>query len=307
MHSLTLHRLLSILSVRSKLIVNLYFADMSKLAQASIAVLGLTYSMDGGTDSTNIITTTDMISVPQLDCYYDNGLCATRPLAAPEIVQNLAHSYGEITRGQLRCPYTNDSDIRVAAQNCTYFYNTANPEFALRYSEYNPKDHAHAYPYLTNRIIKASASDCYHYEVNASAVYAIDSSDGLQETWVFPFHNGTHNGSLPIPRPSSAYDSTTYVYNGTSVPQNATLLSCGPRCISLYAFRSYGIVTKRNDTMFESSITVGEVSNVDNDAQQLPDINARLAAASIALTGRYTHPNGSKVEEWQQYQLFPFG
>ena len=280
---------------------------MIKLAQASIAVLGLTYSMDGGTDSTTIITSRGTVRVPQLDCYYDNGLCATRPAAPPEIVQNLAHFYGEITRGQLRCPYVTDSDIRAAAQNCTYFYNTANPEFALRYAEYNPKDHAHAYPYLTDRIIKASASDCYQFQVNASSAYFIDSTDGLQETWVFPFHNETYNGNLPIPRPSAAFDSTTYVYNGSSVPQNATLQSCGPRCISLYAFRSYGTVTKRPDVMFKCSITVGEVTHVDNDAQQLPDINARLAAASIALTGRYTNPNGSKIEQWQQYQLFPYG
>lgn len=280
---------------------------LNLLAQASIAVLGLTYSMDRGTDSTDIITSTGMVKVPLLDCYYDNGLCATRPAAPPEIVQNLAHSYGEITRGQLRCPYTTESDIRVAPQNCTYFYNTANPEFAFRYSEYNPKDHAHAYPYFTDRIIKTSASDCYQYEMDSSSIYAVDSSDGLKETWILPFHNETYNGSLPVPRPSSAFDSTTYVYNGTLVPQNATLPSCGPRCISLYAFRSKGTVTKRPDVMFRCSITVGEVSNVNNDAQQLPDINARLAAASIALTGRYANPNGSKVKQWQQYQLFPWG
>ncbi|KAL8831014.1 MAG: hypothetical protein Q9191_001110 [Dirinaria sp. TL-2023a] len=291
----------------SKPILDLHCADMIKLAQASIALLGLTYSMDGGTDSANIITSTGMVNVPLLNCYYDNGLCATRPKAPAEIVQNVAHSYGEITRGQLRCPYTRDIDIRAAPQNCTYFYNTADPEFAFRYSEYNPKDDARAYPYLTGRIIKTSASDCYQYEMTNSSFHKIDSPDGLQDTWVLPFHNETYNGSIPIPRSNAAFDSTTYVYNETSVPQNLTMSSCGPRCISLYAFRSYGTATKRPSVMFKCSVMVGEVSNAVNDTQQLPDMNARLAAASIALTGRYTNPYKSNIPDWQQYQLYPYG
>lgn len=262
--------------------------------------------MDGGTDSTNIVTSRGNVSVPQLDCYYDNGACATRPEAPPEVVQNLAHSYGEITRGQLRCPYDTDNDIHAAPQNCTYFSNTASSEFGLRFAEYNPKDRAHSYPYFTDRVIKASASDCHQYQVR-DKVDLIDSTDGQKETWVFHFFNETYNGSLPVPRPSAAFDSTTYVYNGISVPQNATVQSCGPRCISLWAFRSGGIITKRPSTMFQCSVNVGQVSNVTNDAHRIPDTSARLAAASIALTGRYTNPNNSATREWRQYQLFPFG
>lgn len=307
----SLMKLLSLMRESSKspliLLVCACWIALNLLAQASIAVLGLTYSMDGGTDSANIIRSTGVVNVPLLNCYYDNGLCATRPKAPAEIVQNVAHSYGEITRGQLRCPYTSDSDIRVAPQNCTYFYNTANPEFAFRYSEYNPKDDARAYPYLTDRIIKTSASDCYQYEMINSSFHKIDSPDGLQDTWVLPFHNETYNGSIPIPRSNAAFDSTTYVYNETSVPQNLTMSSCGPRCISLYAFRSYGTATKRPSVMFKCSVMVGEVSNAGNDTQQLPDMNARLAAASIALTGRYTNPYKSNIRDWQQYQLYPYG
>ena len=247
-----------------------------------------------------------MVNMPALDCYYDNSTCATGPKSPPEIVQNLVHSYGEITRGFQRCPYRTDGDIFAHPQNCTYFYNSDTQEFAFRYSEFNPSDHARTYPYLTNRTIKASASDCWQYNVKDNT-YAIDANDGKQETWVFNFNNETYDGSLPIPKPNTAYDSTTYVYNGSSVPQNATVQSCGPRCISLYAFRSYGSVTKRPSVLFQCSVNIGEVSNVTNDKQQIADFNARLAAASIALTGRYTNPNGSKYQQWEQYQLYPFG
>lgn len=103
----------------------------------------------------------------------------------------------------------------------------------------------------------------------------------------------------------AAYDATTYVYNGTLAPQDATAQSCGDRCISLYAFRSSGTVTKRPNTFFRCDVTVSEVTNAQEDAHKLSADSARLAASSIALSGRYTHENGQM--EWQQYQLYPFG
>ena len=270
-------------------------------------MLGLTYSIDGGLDSSSIITSNGTVHVSLLDHYYDYGPYSTGPGAPPEIAQNQAHAYGEITRGEKSCPYKNDHDIESAAQNCTYFYDTSNDEFAFRYSEYNPQDRARSYPYLTNRIVRASAGECYQYNVDSSRTYAVDGPDGNQEVWVFIYYNETYNGTIQIPKPSAAYDSTTYIYDGTHVPQNATAQACGPRCLWIYAFQNWGPIMKRPNRLFKCGVTIGNVSNVDSEVQALPNDNARLAAASIALSGRYTNPNGSVDKEWQQYQLYPYG
>ena len=246
-----------------------------------------------------------MVNVSKIDCYYAEGLCGNRPDAPPQITQNQAHTYGELTRGQRRCPYTTDQDIYSSPQNCTYFYNRVSQEFAYRFAEYNPHDRASAYPYLTKRIVRASADNCHQYSV--SSIDAIDSQDGEKATWVFNYSNQTFNGSLSIPKPGAANDATTYVYNGLQAPQNATVQSCGPRCIQLFALRNDGPFTKRPRSLFRCYVTVSNVSNANEDAHRLPDDNARLAAASIALSGRYTHPAGSKGPQWQQYQLYPFG
>lgn len=175
--------------------------------------------MDGGTDATTITTLNGMVNVSRIDCYYDyaEDRCANEgPDAAPEITQSQAHTYGELTRGQRRCPYTTDQDIYSSPQNCTYFYNRVSQEFAYRFAEYNPDDRASAYPYLTKRIVRASADNCHEYSV--SSMDAIDSPDGEKGTWVFNYYNQTFNGSLPIPKPSAAFDASTYVYNGLQAP-----------------------------------------------------------------------------------------
>ena len=263
--------------------------------------------MDGGTDATTITTRNGTVSVSRIDCYYAENRCGNRPDAPPEITQSQAHTYGELTRGQMRCPYTTDQDIYNSPQNCTYFYNSVSLEFAYRFAEYNPHDRARAYPYLTKRIVRASADNCHQYSV--SSIDAIDSQDGEKATWMFRYHNQTFNGSLPIPKADAANDSSTYVYNGLLAPQNATVQSCGPRCIQLFALRNEGTATTRPRSLFQCSVTVSNVSNANEDAHHLPDDNARLAAASIALSGRYTRPigGGPRQRQWQQYQLYPFG
>ena len=261
--------------------------------------------MDGGTDSTGITTQNGMVSVSKIDCYYANELCATRPDAAPEIVQSQAHSYGEATRGQHHCPYNSDQDINDGFQNCTYFSSKPPSEFAYRYAEYNPRDRARAYPFLTKRIVKTFAANCHEYQFTRR--YPVDYQDGIKGLWIYEYHNETFNGTLAIPKPLTANDSTTYIYNGALAPQDATAQSCGDQCILLYALRSSGPVSKRPDSFFQCEVTVSEVTNAQQDAHKLSAESARLAAASIALSGRYTHPNGSEQMAWQQYQLYPRG
>ena len=62
---------------------------------------------------------------------------------------------------------------------------------------------------------------------------------------------------------------------------------------------------RRNDVeVFQCPITIGTVTNVTHDNQTISDDIARLAATSIALSGRQ---NADKNKNWTQYQLYTLG
>ena len=272
---------------------------LNLLAQATIAMLSLNYSMDSGTNSSGILTRHGNVSAASLDCFGKgtNNSCPDS-LGASMIT---AHSYGELISNRAPCNYTDDSDILKANQSCFYFMNNNGPEYAYRYVEYNPDDTASAYPYLTNRTIKASADQCYQYDVDLKSPL-INTPDGPKDTQVFSFSNETYTGHLPIPRMEGAFNSTTYVYNGAKIPQSATLVACGDRCLTMYAYR---LNNGRSAHIFSCQISIDNVANASEDWHQISDANARLAIASIALTGRDTHPKG--IIAWQQYQLYTWG
>ncbi|KAL8846417.1 MAG: hypothetical protein Q9221_008499 [Calogaya cf. arnoldii] len=285
-----------------------YAAETLKLAQASAAMIGLTYSMDNGVDSTTITTSRGNVSVPRLDCYYNKGICTTLPDQPPEIAQNEAHAYGELTEGLEGCPYATDDDIFNSPQDCEYFYSKRDQEFAYRFAEYNPQDRGRrAYPYRTRRLIKVSSGQCYRSSPRGNDVYFAPFKDEPRSMVVLRFSNGTDDELVSVDRSDTAFDSTTYAYLGEQAPQNATAVACGPRCIWVYAIRWNGTVTHRGTDVFKCPITVSNVTNVDDPAHIVPDDTARMAAASIALTGRYTIPNGPMRRYWQQYQLYPYG
>ena len=271
-------------------------------AQGSIAVMGLTYSMDSGYASNGTYTKHGQVNVAKLDCYYSFGVCR----AAAEAGMAVSHTYGQLTRGRMSCPYSNDSDIREASQLCYYFNHTKGQEFAYRFNEYNPGDTTLSYPFLTNRTIRASTGQCYEYAVNVDNPQFVDIPDGIGGAQVFPIYNETWNNTITIPRSVSANDATTYIYNGTLEPQDANTQSCGPRCLWMYAFRSRGVITNRLDAVFVCPITVSDVYNASLPFHSLPSDLARLGAGSIALTGRYTNPTGPD-RDWRQYQLYPWG
>lgn len=264
----------------------------------------LCFSIESGKNSNDTIKrNSEVFDAIKLDCYYVNGICVEEPNSAPIVAQNLAHTYGDTIRGQRSCPYTSDSEIQNAPQNCYYFSNTNGKEFAARYAEYNPDDSARAYPFFSNRIVKTFAGECFQYEIFnfPNKIIKTDSHDGIQDTWVWEYYNSTVNDTIDIPRREAALDATTYIYNGFHEPdsEEATRQTCGPRCSWLYAWHS-----KRNSTdrplLFRCPINVSEVSNVNNDLQEVPNRIARLAAASIALTGR-------KTNDWRQFRLYPWG
>ncbi len=284
-----------------------YWILLNLLAQATIAMLSLNYSMDQGTGSAGTYTVAGTISAPRLDCFYGNNRCDLT-LVAP---QTTAHSYGELIRGQTCCNYNTTADIFSASQSCPYFCSADRQEFAYRFNEYNPLDTTSSYPYLTNRLIKSNVEACYEYDVDWPKSYLIDSQDGEKDTQVFAFHNSTYSAQIPIPNSAGAFNSTTYVYNGTNIPQIATLVACGPRCLTIYVLR-LGIhpASPPNAllpaSIFGCDISVTNVTNTTTPWQEYPDDMARLAIASIALTGRSTDPAGLGIS-WQQYQLYPWG
>ena len=262
--------------------------------------------MDNGVDSTGVVHSRGTVSFAKISCYYNNGTCTTDPDQPPEVAQNEAHSYGEASLRERKCQYSTDDDIFESPQNCTYFENRNLQEYAYRYMEYNPDDQARAYPYLTKRVIKTSTGKCFQAFPNAT--HEEDSPDGPQSIRVYPYSNGTDDGTLRVAVTDLSFDSTTYAFTGVNAPQNASAsdVVCGPRCIWLYAVRQGGPVTHRKDTIFMCPITVSNVTNDENPAHILPDNTARLAAASIGLSGRYTNPDGPQ-KVWQQYQWYPFG
>lgn len=69
-----------------------------------------THSMANGVDSTIITTSSGMVSVPRIDCYYNDGVYTTDPDQSAEIAQNEAHAYRELTQGLEGCPYTTNED-----------------------------------------------------------------------------------------------------------------------------------------------------------------------------------------------------
>ncbi|KAI9881078.1 MAG: hypothetical protein M1830_008236 [Pleopsidium flavum] len=290
--------------------VCLAWIALNLIAQASIAMIGLTYSMDSGTDSNGTIFQPGTICAPKLDCYYGRGGCPIRD----EVPQVLAHAYGEIVVGQNCCIYSTTADILNSPQTCYYFCRADQKEYAFRYAEYSPKDKARAYPYLTNRIITASSGDCLEYSVNLTGIVRLDTPDGKGEARRYPYSNDTYSSDITIPSPQLANDATTYVYNGAQKPQIEKQHACGPRCLMMYVMRSPGVITDRRMKLFQCRVHISNVSNATLPEHHLPDRNARLAAASIALQGRYTHPywnNTTKsynsTEAWQQYQLYPWG
>lgn len=170
--------------------------------------------------------------------------------------------------------------------------------------QYNGNDQERKYPLFTNRVITASAGQCFTYWVTGEATPASDTS-GNQDALKFKIDNGSAQDSIIIPRQLGGVDSTTYIYRGTAPPPNATTFACGDRCIWMWALKNVG--HNENATFYKCPITISPVSNVKKATQNVPDSVARLAASAIALQGRWAVNDYSKGPIWTQFQFYPFG
>ena len=274
-------------------------------------MISLTFTFDKASDSSGIITTPGPVVIPKLDCYYNsNGTCPDVDPLTPETAQTVAHTYGEDIRSQTRCTFSTTADLLAnSTQNCYYFSNLNDPSFAYQYRQFNPQDQSKSYPFLAPRLITTSSDQCTQFFVNEPASGWVSGTDGPQSIWEVHYYNETYNGTLRVPRELSAFDSTTYVWDDDLTPQNSSKQACGPRCVWLYAVREHRPGQARPVVVFQCAITISKVfSEGSSPEMALPDPLARLAAASIALSGRYANtPPPGPGTTWRQAQYFSHG
>lgn len=258
--------------------------------------------MQGGTNWNGTYIRPARINASDLSCYYhhlyDDQKYVCDP--SPEVVQGIVHAYGEYAFGSLSdsndcVNYTNVEDVLRSGTNPKYYCRrtSGQQEFAYRFLEYNPQDHQRTYPFVTDRVITASAGQCYQYSLLRREKVA----GGI--SFNFTYTNKTFSDSILIPAQIDNFDGTVYIYRAFNTPQNATIYSCGPRCIWMWAHRT--LLGKEPSTFYQCPITVNSVQNVLQDAHQVTDDIARLAASSIGLQGGNSDPDLG----WAQFQFYP--
>lgn len=281
----------------------LWSLTKQKLTQIPVFLIGLTYSINDGTDWNGTYTKNGIVSATNLSCYFQGPDC---PTVNPQVVsQVLAHSYGDQSLKSECGPYEDISEVLRSKQNNEYYCRRTpgRQEFAFRFKEYNPKDRMKIYPFFTDRIITASSGNCMNYsEVGNSPGFNIN---GVRDALAYEYRNknGSFHGNVSIPIPNGALGGTTYMYRDTNVPEDADAFACGPRCIRMLAHINVG--EGEESTFYECPVTVYSVSNTTQDAHIISDGMARLAAASIGLGGRYD--NGARKERWPHFTFYPVG
>lgn len=266
-------------------------------------MISLTYSVVDGTDYHGTYTRPGVANAPNLKCYsFDSGGGCSEEIST----ESRAHAFGDIALGFPCGAYNDTSQILESQIDYRYYCRRTRhqQEFAYRFNEYNPKDTQKSYPHFTRRLITASAGQCFNYTM----------VDGPQNGWdgnkYYEYTNGTFSGNITIPRQSSTFDGTTYIYRAIKTPQQAHRYSCGPRCIWLWAHKALG--HGESSTFYQCPITVNQVtvdlaSNALKDTQKISDDLALHSAASIALQGRPSSSSPSSNKTWTQYQLYAFG
>ena len=251
----------------------------------------------------------DQVSAANLSCYfhhvYDQKTHVCDPSA--EVVQGIVHLYGEYAFGSLSegndcVNYTSIGDVLRSRTNPKYYCRRTpgQQEFAYRFLEYNPQDHQRTYPYLTDRVITASAGPCYQYSLSH-----VDTGSVEGGKWSnYSYYNATSSGNILLPVQIDDFDGTVYIYRGFNTPQTATVWSCGTRCIWMWAHKTIG----PNDpsTFYQCPVTVNPVQNLSHqnelqDVHKVHDDIARLAASSIGLQGGKSDPENG----WAQFQFYP--
>ena len=264
--------------------------------------------MRDGTDWTGTYIRAGWVNATNLSCYYHHLYDAEQYVCdpSPETVHGIVHVYGEYAFGSLspghNCEnYINLDDILNSQNNPKYFCRRTpgQQQFAYRFLEYNPHDNNRAYPFLTNRVITASAGPCYNYSLSHVQKGSVTGGKWSNYT----YSNGTFNGSILLPVQVDTFDGTIYTYRGFQTPQNATIMACGQRCIWMWAHKT--VSGSDRSTFYQCPVTIDPVNSTSEkslqEAHKVSDDIARLAASSIGLQGGKADPDHG----WTQFQFYP--
>ncbi|KAL8650399.1 MAG: hypothetical protein Q9210_003853 [Variospora velana] len=268
------------------------------LAQVSVALVSLTFSVDDGKTYNDTYFTDGLVRAPNMTHYFWRR---AEPLAEQDSL-GLAHNYGESYQNSSGCgPYSQFAKIYDAVYDPPYFCQmTGKAEFTYRFKEYNRNDTERTYPSLTNRTITASSGQCSVYKEETN--HPTKDDFGIEgAATLYTFSNSTE--TIKIPTSHRGWAATTYVFRGHKLPQRATGQSCGDRCLWIWALR-FGDQKKPKSTLFQCPITVSEVKKTTSEAHEVPDAIALVAAASIAMQGRWSGSINDK--HWTQYQFYPW-
>ena len=274
----------------------------SQLAQTSVALINLTYTVDGGNSWNDTYTMTGIVNASNLACYYQQyqqDTCADVGVAT----QTIAHSYGELASQSSCGIYDDVSNLQLSKYDFGYYCRRDGQEFAYRFNEYNPNDTQKVYPLFTNRTITASSGHCFSYSQLGDPKPALDTA-GDPEALNYTYTNHTYTGTIVIPKQSTGLSGTTYIYRGTRLPQDAVTYACGPRCMWMWVYKAHSLYEQ--PAFYQCPISISNVSNTtNNNAQGIPKDVARIAAASIALQGRWAGTFENQI--WTQYQFYSSG
>ena len=116
------------------------------------------------------------------------------------------------------------------------------------------------------------------------------------------------NGTIQIPLKFLGLAGTTYIYRGIHDPTASDLVSCGHRCVWMWAYKNpypSGFVPPPEPPAFyRCPVNISEVQNSSLPEHDIPDGVVKLAAASIALHGQYV----GSVDDYskQDYESYQF-
>lgn len=265
----------------------------------AVALISLTFSVDDGTDYHDTFSLNGIVNASSLTCYKLPTLDCKVYVATGHA---LAHAYGEYGSNLEWGTYTELAEVLNSPIDYLYYRRrTPNKhdkrEFAYRFNEYNFDDKQKSYPHFTNRTITIWPDACFSYDVTNKVVVSDINGDG--QGVKLSFENKTFNSSINIPKSALGSLSTTYIYRGIKPPEdNHSEAACGDRCIRIWAYTN-------EKSLATCQVHVSAVSNAMQDEHDVPNDVARIAAASIALRGRY-HDNGTD-RVYTQFQFYAFG
>lgn len=265
----------------------------------AVALISLTYSVDDGTNYQDTFSLNGIVNASNLTCYKHPALDCKTFIATGHA---LAHAYGEYGSNLEYGSYTELSEVLNSPINYNYYRRLPHDkkEFAYRFNEYNYYDKQKSYPHFTNRIITIWSTACFSYNVTHSQRVPAINGDG--QGVKLSFENKTFKGSISIPDSALGVWSTTYIYQGPKRPEdNSPEAACGDRCIMIWAYKNFESL----NGLAACQIHVSAVSNATQDEHHVPDGVARIAAASIALQGRYWIEDGTP--DYTQFQFYAFG